>query len=97
MSIRNTHKVGDYLMQDDDSGYTIYRSEAVKRWDGLWVRKDQYETRQPQEFVRALNDPKALVEVRPESAAPAVSNTPSGTVGLSGVSAKESPADHIFT
>ncbi len=68
MPIRNRWISGDYLMRDDESGKIHYRSEMVRRWDGLFVRKDQYETRQPQEFVQARADPAALYDVRPDQA-----------------------------
>lgn len=66
MPIRNRIKVGDYLMVDDESGLTHYASEMVKIWDGSWRHRSNYETRQPQEFVKARRDPKALRNVRAE-------------------------------
>jgi hypothetical protein len=66
MPIRNAHKVGDYLMTDDESGIVYYASEMVKRWDGQFVHKSQNEFRHPQEFVKALNDPRALRDIRPD-------------------------------
>ncbi|MEE8234318.1 MAG: hypothetical protein V3R41_06535 [Gammaproteobacteria bacterium] len=68
MPIRNKHRIGDYLMVDDESGFTFYRSEMVRRWDGAYVHVNNNEIRNPQEFVRAKNDPKALDVVRPEVA-----------------------------
>ena len=65
MPVRHKHRVGDYLMQSDESGLVMYRSDAVQIWDGTWVHKSQYETRNPQEFVKALNDPIALRHIRP--------------------------------
>ena len=65
MPVRHQHRVGDYLMQDDESGLTHYRSDMIQIWNGNWVRRDQYETRNPQEFVKALNDPIALRHIRP--------------------------------
>lgn len=66
MPVRNAHRVGDYLMLDDESGFVHYRSEMLKIWDGTWRHKDNFETRQPQEFIKAKRDPKALRNVRPE-------------------------------
>ena len=94
--VRNTHNVGDYLMIDDESGFSEYRSNMRQIWDGTWRRKDQFETRQPQEFVRALNDPKALRHIRPESLVAVPVNSPSAFVGETGVPSETSPADHIF-
>jgi len=64
MPIRNTHRIGDYLMVDDDSGEVRYRSQLKKRWDGAWVQRKSWETRQPQEFVRPGTDPHPPSEVR---------------------------------
>ena len=66
MPVRHRHRLGDYLMRDDESGEVRYRSELIKRWDGLWVQRKGYETRQPQEFVRAKKDPYSLRHVRPD-------------------------------
>lgn len=96
MPIRNTHRVGDYLMRDDESGLIHYRSDMVKRWDGLWVHKTQFETRHPQEFVRARNDPKALRNVRPEDLAASPVNCISGGTGETSVRPPDGPASHLF-
>lgn len=58
-------RIGDYLVVDDESGFTHVKSDIVRRWDGALVRKDQWETRNPQEFVKARKDPAPLKEVRP--------------------------------
>lgn len=94
---RNRHNVGSYLMQDDESGFTEYRENMVKRWDGMWVRKDQFETRQPQEFVQARNDPRPLRHVRPEPLAepPFLAETP--LIGQTKVATPTGPASHLFS
>ncbi len=70
--VRNTHRVGDYLMMDGESGIVHYASEMVRRWDGIMVHWTNNETRHPQEFVRARNDPKVLRDVWPDGAYPKV-------------------------
>lgn len=88
MPVRRRHKVGDWLVTDDESGIVNYRSEMVRRWDGLMVRQDQYETRQPQEFVKAKTDPYAVSPIRPDEFTRSVSNTIQyriGGVGIDGV------------
>ena len=64
MPIRNRLKVGDYLMVDDITGQTHYASEMVRNWDGAWVHHSKYEPRQPQDFVKAGNDPEVLRVIR---------------------------------
>jgi len=85
MPIRNRHRVGDHLMMDDESGLVHYRSEMVERWDGLWVRGDQNEVRNPQEFVRARSDPRAIRGVRQEPAVGEVCLFTPPTVGQTNV------------
>ena len=65
MPLRNHHRPGDWLAVCDESGIVGYASQMVKRWDGLFVRPQAFETRHPQEFVRARNDPVPLRDVRP--------------------------------
>lgn len=94
--IRNRHRVGDYLMQDDESGFVHYRSQMRRIWNGTYRRADQFETRQPQEFVYARNDPRALRHVRPEPDVILPDNFVSSVVGATTVPAPTGPATHIF-
>ena len=97
MPVRNTHKVGDWLMLDDESSAVYYRSEMRKIWNGTYRHWTQFETRQPQEFVRAKRDPKALRAIRPEPAfAIPVSGQPI-LVGESNVLTKTNgPGSHLY-
>lgn len=88
MPIRNTHRIGDWLMMDDESGAVHYRSQMRKIWNGTWRHKSQFETRQPQEFIRAKGDPKALTHVRPEPAFASASSTIPFKVGNTNVDTK---------
>ncbi len=97
MPIRNSHRVGDWLLLDDESGFTIYRSEARKIWNGTYRHVSQFETRQPQEFVRAKRDPKALRAIRPEPAFAAIVSGQSIGVGESNVlTIRTGPASHLY-
>lgn len=97
MTIRRTFRVGDYLMRDDESGFIHYRSEMRKMWDGSFRHKDNYETRHPQEFVKAKSDPRALNDIRSETAAPSPNNYRTTTVGQTGVAAPTGPASHLYS
>jgi hypothetical protein len=94
--IRNRHKVGSYLMMDDESGYVHYREDMRQIWDGTWRHKNTFETRQPQEFVYARNDPKPLRNIRPEPLCATVDNGPAAEIGSTTVDTPTSPAGHIF-
>ena len=97
MAIRNTHRVGDYLMVDDESGLTHYASEMVQIWDGSWRHHSNAETRHPQEFVRARNDPKPLRHVRPDGFSPSIDNTFDLVIGETNVPMRlDGPAAHLF-
>jgi hypothetical protein len=97
MPIRNSHRVGDHLMVDDESGYTHYASEMVERWDGAFVHHSNNETRHPQEFVKARNDPYPLKDVRPDNFSPVIDNTFEIEVGETTVpTVINGPAAHLF-
>lgn len=95
MPIRNTHRVGDYLMRDDESGIVYYASEMRQIWDGSWRHKKMFETRQPQEFVQARNDPRALRHIRPDELV-AQPIPAAGCIGNTTIRRPTAPATHIF-
>ncbi len=92
--IRNRHKVGDYLMKDDESGFTEYASNMIEQWDGTYRRDN--EPRNPQEFLQARADPEPLSDIRPEGDLPASDNTVPTTIGETSVPFVIGPANHIF-
>jgi len=96
MPLRNRHRIGDYLIVDDESGLTIYASQARKLWDGTMRHFKSYETRHPQEFVRAKSDPKPLMDVRPRPASPLPFNGDLIFVGNTTVPAPVGPATHLY-
>ena len=96
MPARRPLRVGDYLMVDDESGRTYYRSEMVRRWDGAWVHWTQDEPRHPQEFVKALRDPAALRDTRPADLVKVPVNQAPNFVGVTTVPAPRGPAWHLF-
>lgn len=94
---RNRHKKGDWLVRCDESGIVDYASNMRRRWDGLWVRKKGYETRHPQEFVMARNDPKPVPVVRDDVPYPVPNNVVPGFIGQTTIpSGVDGPADHLF-
>ena len=81
---------------DDESGFVYYAEDMRKIWDGTMRHERNFETRQPQEFVHALNDPRVLVDIRPEPNAAAVVNSVRGEVGETDFDTLPSPAGHLF-
>lgn len=55
---------GDHWIQCDLCASHIYASEARYRWDGMVVCPDDWEPRQPQDFVRGRQDKIAADEPR---------------------------------
>jgi len=58
-------KMGDYNMVSDRSGRVIDASNARKEWTGLIVAADEFEQRNPQEYLRGIKDPQAVPVSRP--------------------------------
>ena len=57
---------GNWLALCDSCGCKKMASELRKRWDGLMVCNEDWEPRQPQDFVRAKIDIQAPPFTRPE-------------------------------
>lgn len=72
---RNRYRKGKWLVVDDESGQVLYSDQVVRRWDGMYVRKDQDEPIDPQWFITSENDPKSLPFVRPDEASPPACKT----------------------
>lgn len=96
MPRRNRFRIGDYLVRDDESGIVRYRSQMTERWDGAMVSPKSWETRHPQEFVEALNDPQALTDIRPDEAVPVAANVEPVFIGATTVPTPTGPATHLF-
>lgn len=63
-----TYRPGDHKMICDRSGFEMYASESRKEWNGLIVRRDFWEPRHPQDFLRAVPDYQHVPDARPEQA-----------------------------
>jgi len=77
-------------MLDDESGQVHYRSQMKRVWDGTWRHERNFETRQPQEFIKAKNDPRALREVRSEPVFASVVSTVAFKVGNTNIDTNSS-------
>lgn len=62
------YKSGDWQAICDSCGRKYLASELKKRWDGLMVCWQDWEPRQPQDFVKAQIDKQAVPWSRPEQA-----------------------------
>lgn len=91
MSYKPDYRSGEWKVACDQCG-RIYRSHMLSmRWDGLMVCPEDWEPRQPQDFVKAVADEIAPPWTRPEQAdifiGPAVPPTCTvwGSLGIAGI------------
>jgi len=62
---RNYYTSGDWNITCDVCSKKIKASTSKKRWDGFIVCTDDYETRHPQDFVKAKTDKITVPFTRP--------------------------------
>ncbi len=68
---------GDFYRICDRTGFKVRASHTQQQWDQLIVRKESWEPRQPQDFVRGVADDQVVPMPRPRQ--------PDVSTGLSGV------------
>jgi hypothetical protein len=59
------YKKGDYKAFRDRTGFRVYGSDCRMQWNGLFVRKESWEPRQPQDFVKSKKDDQTVPIARP--------------------------------
>lgn len=68
MSQGGQARLDDYLVLCDASGFKVWASETVMQWNGLRVHRRFADTRNPQDFVRAVRDDQSVSNPRSEPA-----------------------------
>lgn len=66
MSYTPRYDKGSWITTCDVCGRRYKSNELIKRWDGLMCCPDDWEIRQPQDFVRGVADTQVAPWVRPE-------------------------------
>ena len=66
MSYTPRYDKGDWIADCDVCGRKYKASQLIKRWDGLMCCEDDWEIRQPQDFVRGIADTQIAPWLRPE-------------------------------
>jgi hypothetical protein len=66
MSYTSRYDRGDWIADCDVCGRKFKASQLVQRWDGLMCCDDDWEIRQPQDFVRGVADTQIAPWLRPE-------------------------------
>lgn len=59
------YRPGQHRIICDRTGFAIYSGDAQKEWNGLMVRKESFESRHPQDFVRGVAESPGVRDVRP--------------------------------
>jgi len=52
---------------DDRNGFKVKNTECAYEWNGLLVRKKDWEPRHPQDFLRGTADNIAVLDARPDT------------------------------
>ncbi len=61
-----SYVAGDFWRICDRCGFKFRSSQTYRTWDGLYVCREDFETRHPQDFVRGRRDNQAVPNPRPE-------------------------------
>jgi hypothetical protein len=61
-------KLGSWNVICDVCGFQFKADEVLKRWDGLYVCKDDYEPRHPSDFLRVREENTSVPYSRPDVA-----------------------------
>ena len=65
MPARRKARPGHFLRQCDRTGFTVWDDETTKEWDGAIVWDRVFEPRQPQDFIRGVEDDPSVPDPRP--------------------------------
>lgn len=57
---------GDFNRICDITGFKVKASDTREQWDGLIVRKESWDFRHPQDFVKGKRDKQSVSRARPE-------------------------------
>lgn len=71
---------GDYLVFCDKSGFPVPASQTRKEWNGMRVRIEDWDRRQPQDFVDVPIDSQAAPDPRPEGNPEFIDENPYRTI-----------------
>ena len=67
MGTEKHYKPGSFYRICDRTGMAVRAERTRREWQGLIVRKEVWEIRQPQDFVRGVNDIQTVPFSRPRS------------------------------
>jgi hypothetical protein len=94
---RRGWKKGDWLVKDEESGFTTYGSKVARDYYGVLKLKTQCDKAHPQMFVKAGGDPYPVHPVNPPDRDFDLDESVIGfTVGTTNVATPDGPATSIF-
>lgn len=65
MALYDHYHPGDYFVRCDRTGFKVLASECRMTWDGYFVRKESWDERHPQQFVKGRKDDQTVPIPRP--------------------------------
>jgi hypothetical protein len=97
MARRRGWKRGDWLVRDEESGFTEYASKMRRDYYGVLKLAKQADPAHPQDFIRAKNDPFINEPLNNPILVYDTSAYNLGTfIGVTTVTAPVGPATHLF-
>lgn len=97
MARRRGWKRGDWLVLDEESGFTEYGTEVARDYWGVLKKKSEHDPVHPQLFIRAKQDPYVVNPIHPPLRTYNTSAYNLGTfVGVTTVTAPTGPATHLY-
>lgn len=61
----NYYKPGAHNVICERTGFKVKSTDVRKEWTGKIVRKESWEARHPQDFIRAIEDSPGVRDARP--------------------------------
>ncbi len=97
MARRRGWKSGDWLVKDEESGFTTYGSKVAYDYYGVLKLKKQCDKAHPQDFIKALEDPYPVYPTsQPLRTYDLTESVVGFTVGETTVPTPDGPALHIY-
>lgn len=97
MARRRGWKRGDWLVKDEESGFTTYGTRVEYDYYGVLKLREQADPAHPQDFIRAKEDPYPVYPVsQPFRAFNLTESVVGFDVGTTTVDTPDGPALHIF-
>lgn len=94
--MRNGWKKGQFLIVDSESGMTRYSRQVRQDYTGEMITRRYADFEQPQDFIKASNDPRPIPFCNPATQDFTVSTSALTYVGNTSVLTKTAPATHLF-